>query len=323
MKAIRIHSVGGPDTLRLDEVPRPTPGPGQALVQVAAAGVNYIDTYHRAGLYPLPMPATLGQEGAGTVSAVGPGAPGVQVGDRVAWTGVQGSYTEFVLAPADRLVTVPTSLSLELAAAVMLQGMTAHYLACTTYPLQAGDTCLVHAAAGGVGLALVQIAKLRGARVIGTVSTEAKAALARNAGADQVILYEQEDFAAEVKRLTEGRGVPVVYDSVGRATFDRSLDCLARRGLLVLFGQSSGPVKPLDPQVLNQKGSLFLTRPTLAHYIATRDELLGRAADVFGWMLSGKLNLRIHATYPLDRAADAHRDLESRKTAGKLLLVVS
>ena len=323
MKTIRIHSVGGPDALRLDDVPRPTPGPGQALIQVAAAGINYIDTYQRAGLYPLPLPATLGQEGAGTVSAVGPGVTGAQPGDRVAWTGVQGSYAEFVLAPADRLVIVPSSLSLELAGAAMLQGMTAHYLACTTYPLQAGDTCLVHAAARGVGLALVQIAKLRGARVIGTVSTEAKAALARQAGADHVILYERDDFAAEVKRLTEGRGVPVVYDSVGRTTFDRSLDCLARRGLLVLFGQSSGPVKPLDPQVLNQKGSLFLTRPTLAHYIASRDELLGRASDVFGWMLNGKLSLRIHAKYPLERAAEAHRDLESRKTAGKLLLVVS
>jgi NADPH2:quinone reductase len=241
----------------------------------------------------------------------------------VAWTGVQGSYAELVVAPADRLVPVPPALSLEPAAAAMLQGMTAHYLACTTYPLRPGDTCLVHAAAGGVGLALVQIAKLRGARVIGTVSTEAKADLARKAGADHLILYEREDFAAEVKRLTEGRGVPVVYDSVGRTTFDRSLDCLARRGLLVLFGQSSGPVKPLDPQILNQKGSLFLTRPTLAHYIATRDELVARATDVFGWMMGGKLDIRIHARYPLQRAADAHRDLESRKTAGKLLLVVS
>jgi NADPH2:quinone reductase len=323
MKAIRIHSTGGPDALRLDEVPRPSPGPGQVLVQVAAAGVNYIDTYHRAGLYALPLPATLGQEGAGTVAAAGPGVSGFQAGDRVAWTGVQGSYAELVVAPADRLVPVPPALSLEPAAAAMLQGMTAHYLACTTYPLRPGDTCLVHAAAGGVGLALVQIAKLRGARVIGTVSTEAKADLARKAGADHLILYEREDFAAEVKRLTEGRGVPVVYDSVGRTTFDRSLDCLARRGLLVLFGQSSGPVKPLDPQILNQKGSLFLTRPTLAHYIATRDELVARATDVFGWMMGGKLDIRIHARYPLQRAADAHRDLESRKTAGKLLLVVS
>jgi NADPH2:quinone reductase len=323
MKAIRIHATGGPDALRLDEVPQPTPGARQALIRIAAAGVNYIDTYHRAGLYALPLPATLGQEGAGTVTAMGPGVSGFQVGDRVAWTGVQGSYAEFVVAPADRLVAVPPALSLELAAGAMLQGMTAHYLACTTYPLQAGDTCLVHAAAGGVGLALVQIAKLRGARVIGTVSTEAKADLARKAGADHVILYERDDFAAEVKRLTGGRGVPVVYDSVGRTTFDRSLDCLARRGLLVLFGQSSGPVKPLDPQILNQKGSLFLTRPSLAHYIATRDELVGRATDVFGWMMGGKLDIKIHARYPLERAADAHRDLESRRTAGKLLLVVS
>jgi NADPH2:quinone reductase len=323
MKAIRIHSTGGPDALRLDDVPQPTPGPGLTLIQVAAAGVNFIDTYHRAGLYPLPLPATLGQEGAGTVAGIGPGVADIKVGDRVAWTGVQGSYAEFVLAPADRLVAVPPALRLEVAAAAMLQGMTAHYLACTTYPLQPGDTCLVHAAAGGVGLALVQIAKLRGAHVIGTVSTEAKAQLARRAGADHVILYEREDFAAEVKRLTQGRGVPVVYDSVGRTTFQRSLDCLARRGLLVLFGQSSGPVTPLDPQVLNQKGSLFLTRPTLAHYTATRDELVGRATDVFGWLMGGKLDLRIHARYPLERAADAHRDLESRRTAGKLLLVVS
>jgi NADPH2:quinone reductase len=323
MHAIRIHSVGGPDVLHLDDVPLPTPGAGQALVRVEAAGVNYIDTYHRAGLYPLPLPATLGQEGAGTVAAVGSGVSGIKAGDRVAWTGVQGSYAESLLAPADRLVAVPPALTLELAAAAMLQGMTAHYLACTTYPLKAGDTCLVHAAAGGVGLALTQIAKLRGARVIGTVSTEAKALLAKKAGADHVILYEREDFAAEVRHLTDGRGVAVVYDSVGRATFDRSLDCLAPRGLLVLFGQSSGPVKPLDPQVLNQKGSVFLTRPTLAHYIATRDELLGRATDMFGWILSGTLELRIHAKYPLERAPDAHRDLESRKTSGKLLLVMS
>ncbi len=323
MKAIRIHATGGPEVLRHDDVPQPAPGPGQALVRVAAAGVNYIDTYHRTGLYPLPLPATLGQEGAGTVTAVGRGVVDLKAGDRVAWTGVQGSYAEYVLAPADRLVNVPPALSLELAAAAMLQGMTAHYLARTTYPLQAGDACLVHAAAGGVGLLLVQIAKLRGARVIGTVSTEAKAELARKAGADQVILYEQEDFAAEVKRLTDGRGVQVVYDSVGRTTFDRSLDCLARRGMLVLFGQSSGPVKALDPQVLNQKGSLFLTRPSLVHYIATRDELVSRAGDVFDWILGGKLQLRLHARYPLERAADAHRDLESRKTSGKLLLIVS
>ncbi len=321
MKAIRIHAPGGPEALRCDEVPQPVPGPGQALIRVAAAGVNYIDTYHRRGLYPLPLPATLGQEGAGTVTAVGPGVADLTVGDGVAWTGVQGSYAEYVLASADRLLRVPPALSLELAAAAMLQGMTAHYLACTTFPLKPGDACLVHAAAGGVGLLLVQIAKLRGARVIGTVSTEAKAALARKAGADHVILYEKENFAAEVRRLTDGRGVQVVYESVGRATFDQSLDCLARRGMLVLFGQSSGPVGAFDPQILNQKGSLFLTRPTLAHYTAARDELLARAGDVFGWILGGQLELRIHHRYPLERAADAHRDLEGRKTAGKLLLV--
>ncbi len=321
MKAIRIHANGGPEVLRYEEVPQPAPGPGQALVQVAASGVNYIDTYHRGGLYRLPLPATLGQEGAGTVSAVGPAVADLKIGDRVAWTGVQGSYAEYVLAPADRLVRLPPALSLEQAAAAMLQGMTAHYLACATFPLKPSDACLVHAAAGGVGLLLVQIAKLRGARVIGTVSTEAKAALARQAGADHVILYQHGDFVAEVKRLTGDRGVQVVYDSVGRTTFDRSMDCLARRGMLVLFGQSSGPVGTFDPQVLNQKGSLFLTRPTLGHYTASREALLTRAGEVFGWIAGGKLELRIYARYPLERAADAHRDLESRKTAGKLLLI--
>lgn len=321
MHAIRIHATGGPEALRYEELPQPRPGAGQVLVRVAAAGVNYIDTYHRSGLYPLALPATLGQEGAGTVEALGPEVTSLALGDRVAWTGVPGSYAEYVLAPADRLVIVPQALTLEQAAAAMLQGMTAHYLACTTYPLQPGQSCLVHAAAGGVGLLLVQIAKLRGARVIGTVSTSAKAELAREAGADHVIRYTEEDFEAEVKRLTDGAGVQVVYDSVGRATFEKSLNCLARRGMLVLFGQSSGPVAPFDPQILNQKGSLFLTRPSLAHYIATRQELLARAGDVLGWIAGGQLKLRIHATYPLSRAADAHRDLESRATSGKLLLI--
>ncbi len=321
MHAIRIHVTGGPEVLRYEELPQPRPAAGQVLVRVAAAGVNYIDTYHRSGLYPLALPATLGQEGAGTVEALGPDVTSLTLGDRVAWTGVPGSYAEYVLAPADRLVLVPPALTLEQAAAAMLQGMTAHYLACTTYPLQAGQSCLVHAAAGGVGLLLVQIAKLRGARVIGTVSTPAKAELAREAGADHVIRYTEEDFEAEVKRLTDGAGVQVVYDSVGRATFEKSLNCLARRGMLVLFGQSSGPVAPFDPQILNQKGSLFLTRPSLAHYVATRQELLARAGDILGWIAGGRLRLRIHATYPLARAADAHRDLESRATSGKLLLI--
>ena len=321
MKAIRIHASGGPEVIRFEELPPPTPGPGEAVIQVAAAGVNYIDTYHRAGLYRLPLPVTLGQEGAGTVTATGPGVTTVRAGDRVAWTGMQGSYAESLVAPTDRLVSVPGGMGLEQAAAAMLQGMTAHYLACATYPLKPSDVCLVHAAAGGVGLLLTQIAKLRGAQVIGTVSTQAKAALAREAGADYVVLYTTQDFEAEVKRLTEQRGVQVVYDSVGRTTFEKSLNCLAPRGMLVLFGQSSGPVPPFDPQVLNQKGSLFFTRPSLVHYIATRDELLARASEMFRWITSGKLKLRIHARYPLERAADAHRDLEGRKTTGKLLLI--
>jgi len=319
--AIRIHTTGGPEVLRYEELPQPHPAAGQVLVRVAASGVNYIDIYHRSGLYPLPLPATLGQEGAGTVEAVGPGVVGIRPGDRVAWSGIPGSYADYILAPAERLVGVPAHLGLEQAAAAMLQGMTAHYLACTTYPLAAGETCLVHAAAGGVGLLLVQIAKLRGARVIGTVSTAAKADLARQAGADYVIRYTEQDFEAEVRRITHGAGVQVVYDSVGRVTFEKSLNCLARRGMLVLFGQSSGPVPPFDPQILNQKGSLFLTRPSLAHYTATREELLSRAGEVLGWIAAGRLALRIHRTYPLARAAEAHRDLESRATSGKLLLI--
>ncbi len=321
MQAIRVHATGGPEVLRCEDVPQPEPGAGQALVRIEAAGVNYIDTYQRSGLYRIPPPFTLGQEGAGTVAAVGPGVTDVHPGDRVAWTGVQGSYAEFVVAPADRLVPIPPELDASQAAAAMLQGMTAHYLACTTFPLTGGHSCLVHAAAGGVGLLLVQIAKLRGARVFGTVSTEEKARLAREAGADHVIRYTEQDFEQEIRRLTDGRGVDVVYDSVGRTTFERSLNCVARRGMLVLFGQSSGPMPPFDPQVLNRKGSLFFTRPSLAHYVATRPELSQRSGDVLGWIAQGRLTLRVHARYPLARAADAHRDLEGRKTAGKLLLV--
>jgi NADPH2:quinone reductase len=321
MKAVRVRTTGGPEVLSFEDTSRPEPEAGQALVHVEAAGVNYIDTYQRSGLYRVTLPFTLGQEGAGTVAAVGPGVADVHPGDRVAWTGVLGSYAEFVLAPVERLVAVPPGLEIGQAAAAMLQGMTAHYLACTTFPLTAGHSCLVHAAAGGVGLLLVQIARLRGARVFGTVSTDEKARLARDVGADHVIRYTEQDFEAEIRRLTDGRGVDVVYDSVGRTTFEQSLNCLARRGMLVLFGQSSGPVAPFDPQVLNQKGSLFFTRPSLAHYVATRPELSQRAGDVLGWIMQGKLTLHVHGRYPLSRAAAAHRDLEGRKTMGKLLLI--
>jgi NADPH2:quinone reductase len=321
VKAIRVHAVGGPDVLRYEETPVPTAGPGQALIEIEAAGVNFIDVYQRAGLYKLETPFTLGQEGAGTVAAVGSGVTQVKPGDRVAYTSVLGSYAEFAAVPAERLVMLPPGVSARQGAAVMLQGLTAHYLATSTYPLKPGDVCLVHAAAGGVGLLLCQMAKLRGATVIGTVSTEAKAELARGAGADHVILYTNQDFEAEVKRITNGAGLQVVYDSVGRTTFEKSLNSLARRGMLVLFGQSSGPVGPFDPQVLNQKGSLYLTRPTLFHYIATREELISRAGEVLGWVATGSLRLRIDREYPLVEAAAAHRSLEARETSGKLLLL--
>ena len=321
MKAIRVHAHGGPEVLQYEEVPQPAPGRGEALVRIAAAGVNYIDTYHRRGLYQVPLPFTPGVEAAGVVEAVGPEVSEVQVGDRVAYTGPLGAYAEYAVVPASRLVKLPEAIDFPTAAAVLLQGMTAHYLTHSTYPLKPGDTALVHAAAGGVGLLLVQVAKMRGARVIGTVSTEEKAALAKEAGADEVILYTKQDFEAEVKRLTDGRGVEVVYESVGKDTFDKSLNCLAPRGYLVLFGQSSGPVPPFDPQILNQKGSLFLTRPTLQHYVATREELLQRAGDVFGWVASGRLKVRVDSTFKLEEAAEAHRRLEGRQSAGKILLM--
>jgi NADPH2:quinone reductase len=321
MKAIRIHAHGGPEVLRYEDVPVPVPGAAQALIRIEAAGVNFIDIYHRTGLYPVQFPYTLGQEAAGVVTALGPGVSGVAVGDLVAYTGVPGAYAEFAAVPADRLVPVPVGVTARQAAAVLLQGVTAQYLATSTYPLAAGQTCLVHAAAGGVGLLLCQIAKHLGARVIGTVSNEAKAALARGAGADDVILYTQQDFEVEVKRLTGGAGVRVVYDSVGKTTFDKSLNCLARRGMLVLFGQSSGPVPPFDPQTLNQKGSLYLTRPTLAHYVATREELLARAGQVLGWVADGSLSVHIGREYPLAEAAEAQRALAGRETTGKVLLV--
>jgi NADPH2:quinone reductase len=322
MKAVRVHARGGPDALVSEDVPEPTPKSGDVLVRVEAAGVNFIDVYHRTGLYEMAMPAILGREGAGTVEAVGPDVADLSPGDRVAWAMEPGAYAEMTVVPSSRLVKIPDGVPTRVAAAAMLQGMTAHYLACSTYPLKPGDTCLVHAAAGGVGLLLTQIAKMRGARVFGTVSNPAKAALSKEAGADATINYTKEDFEAEVKRLTSGRGVEVVYDSVGKTTFEKSLGSLARRGMLALFGQSSGPVPPLDPQVLSQRGSLFLTRPTLAHYIATREELLWRAGDVLGWIRDKRLTVRIDREFPLSEAAAAHRALESRATSGKVLLVI-
>ena len=321
MKAIRMKTVGGPEVLTLEDVPEPKPGPGQAVVKLEAAGLNYIDIYYRTGLYKAELPLTLGLEGGGVVTEVGPNVTEVKVGDRVAYTGVPGAYAELAAVPAARLVKLPDGLDGKSGAAAMLQGMTAHYLSHTTYPLKSGDWCLVHAAAGGVGLLLCQMAKMRGARVIGTVSTEAKAKLAREAGADEVILYTKQDFEAEVKRITGGAGVQVVYDSVGKTTFDKSLGCLALRGTLALFGQSSGPVAPFDAAILNQKGSLFLTRPSLFHYVATREELLQRSGDVLGWIKAGKLKLRIDLTLPLAQAAEAHRQLEGRQTTGKVLLI--
>ncbi len=321
MKAIRIQSTGGPEVLRLEEVPAPVAGAGQVVVKIAAAGVNFIDVYHRTGQYRVPLPFTPGQEAAGVVAAVGAGVTDVSVSDRVAYAHVLGAYAEYALVPADRVVPLPDGVDAKLGAAAMLQGITAQYLATTVYPLRLGDTCLVHAAAGGAGLLLCQVAKLRGARVIGTVSTQEKAALARAAGADDVILYIEQDFEVEVKRLTGGKGVQVVYDSVGRTTFEKGLNVLAPRGMMVLFGQSSGAVAPLDPQVLNQKGSLVLTRPTLGHFIATRAELLARAGDVLGWIRAGKLKVRIGLELPLAQAAEAHRRLETRGTTGKVLLL--
>ncbi len=321
MKAIRVVSVGGPEVLRLEDVPVPEPPPGHVRVRVAAAGLNFIEVYQRTGLYPVPLPATPGGEGAGEVVALGDGVTGLRLGDRVASISLLGSYAEEALVRAEHAVRVPDGLDLKSAAAVLLQGMTAHYLACSTYPLSPGDACLVHAAAGGVGLLLVQVAKRRGARVFATVSTEEKARLARAAGADEVILYSRDDFREAVRAGTAGRGVQVVYDSVGRDTFERSLDSLAPRGMLVLYGQSSGVVPPFDPALLARKGSLFLTRPTLFQYVAERPELEARAGDVFAWLRDGSLKLRIDRELPLFAAADAHRALEARATTGKVLLV--
>lgn len=322
MQAIVVERTGGPDVLELQERPTPEPGPGELLVDVAAAGVNFIDIYQRSGQYPRTTPFVAGSEGAGTVAAVGADVEGVAVGDHLAWAMVPGAgYASQVTVPAERAVPVPAGVTDEQAAAVMLQGMTAHYLCVSTYPVQPGDTVLVHAAAGGVGLLLTQMVRRRGGRVIGTTSTPEKAALAREAGAEDVLLYTETDFAAESRRLTGGEGVAAVYDGVGRATFDAGLDSLRPRGMLVLYGAASGAVPPLDPQVLNAKGSLYLTRPSLAHYVATRDELLSRAGDVLGWVASGELSVRIGARYPLADAGRAHDDLQARRTTGKSLLL--
>jgi NADPH:quinone reductase len=323
MKQIQVKELGGPEAMQLVDAPTPQPGPQQALVRIAAAGVNFIDVYFRTGLYKAPSPVTLGNEGAGTVEAVGPEVTDVKPGDRVAYAMARGSYAEFALVPSSMLVKIPDHVDFNTAAAAMLQGMTAHYLTHSTYPLKSGDTCLVHAAAGGAGGLIVQMARMQGARVFGTVSTEEKARIARAHGVDEAILYTSQDFEHEVRRLTEGRGVDVVYDSVGKTTFEKSLNSLRPRGMMALFGQSSGPVPPFDPSILNAKGSLFLTRPSLAHHLLTRQELEWRAGDVLKWIAEGKLKLRIDRTYPLAEAAAAHRDLEGRHTAGKLLLTVS
>jgi len=321
MKAIVVENCGGPEALVYRDAEKPLPKAGEALVKLEAVGLNYIDVYHRTGLYPLPRPFIPGMEAAGVVEAAGADVTEVSVGDRVAYAMAPGAYAEYAVVPAWRLVKVPEGVGAEQAAAAMLQGMTAHYLVTSTYPLKTGETALVHAAAGGVGLLLVQMIKRIGARAIGTVSTEAKAELAREAGADEVVLYTQQDFEQETRRLTGGKGAQVVYDSVGKDTFLKSLNSLAPRGMLALFGQSSGPVAAFDPALLAQKGSLFLTRPSLAQYAATRDELLWRAGDVFNWIKAGELKLRIEKTFPLRDAAEAHRQLEGRKTAGKVLLI--
>jgi NADPH2:quinone reductase len=321
MKAIRVHEFGDPSVLRYEDAPTPEPGNGEVLVKIAAAGLNFIDTYHRQGWYPLPRPFILGQDGAGVVEKIGAGVTEFKVGDQVGWAQHQGSYADYASIAVGKLIPVPAGVSAAQAAAVLLQGMTAHYLAVSTYPLKAGDTCLIHAAAGGTGALLVQIAKLRGARVIATVGNAEKAQLAKEAGADEVIIYTQADFEAEVLRLTNGKKLDVVYDSVGKDTFAKSLNCLRPRGYMVLFGQASGRVEPMDPQVLNQKGSLYLTRPTLGAYTLTREELLGRANDLFTWMQAGQLTVRIDQSFALKDAAEAHRYLEGRQTKGKVLLI--
>jgi NADPH2:quinone reductase len=321
MKAIQVKQVGGPEAMELVELPVPQPKTNEAVVKLAASGVNFIDVYVREGRYKAPLPLIPGSEGAGVVTAAGADVTSLKVGERVAWAGVQGSYAEYISAPADRLVPIPQGVTDQQAAAVLLQGMTAHYLSHDTFPLKKGQTALVHAAAGGVGLLLVQMAHNIGARVIATVSTDEKAKLAREAGAEEIILYTRQDFEAETKRITGGKGVDVVYDSVGKTTFEKGLNILRPRGMMVLFGGSSGAVPPFDLIALSQKGSLYVTRPSLFNYIATREELVARSSDLFTMIAAEKLKLRIEHVYPLAEAQQAHRDLEGRKTTGKLLLI--
>ena len=323
MKAMRFHQHGGPEVLVYEDAPTPEAGPGEAIVRIEAIGLNYIDTYHRDGLYPVELPCIPGMEAAGTIARIGDGVEGVNVSDRVAYAGALGAYAEEAAVAVDRLVPLPDDISCEVGAAAMLQGMTAHYLAHGSYALGKDDTALIHAGAGGVGLLLIQMAKRLGARVLTTVSTEEKEQLARAAGADEVIRYTERDFAEDIMTLTNGRGVDVVYDSVGKTTFDKSLNVLRPLGYLVLFGQSSGPVEPVDPGILNVKGSLFLTRPTMAHYIPTHEALLQRAGDVLGWIGNGGLDLRIGDRFVLADAADAHRALQGRKTTGKVVILPS
>jgi NADPH2:quinone reductase len=321
VKAIRYHEHGGPEVFRYEDVPDPTPIAGQMLVKVRATGINFIETYQRSGAYQVQLPRICGSEASGEVLGLGEGVTGFAVGDRVAFIGSTGSYAEMTCAPAYSSVKIDDTVSFEIGAAAYLQGLTAQALCTSVYPIQEGQWCLVHAAAGGVGLLLTQMIKMRGAHVIATVSTEEKATLAREAGADEVILYSQQDFVAEVKRIVDGKGLPVVYDSVGKDTFDGSIECLGSRGYMVLFGQSSGRVPPVDPQMLNSKGSLYLTRPTMGDYTETREEVEQRMGDIYGWIASGKLKVRIGLTLPLAEAAEAHRALEARETTGKVILI--
>jgi NADPH2:quinone reductase len=320
MRAIRVHEFGGPEVMQLEEIDTPEPGRGEVRIMLKVAGVNYIDTYQRSGQYKMNLPFIPGSEGGGVVDALGPEVEGFAPGDPVAYASSPEAYADYAIVPAWKLVPIPPGVNIMTATAAMLQGMTAHYLVHDTYPIQLGDTVLIHAAAGGVGLLLVQMAKLRGARVIGTVSTEEKEALAREAGADEIIRYTERDFESEVKRLTDGRGVHAVYDSVGHNTFLKSLNCLRTRGYLVLFGQSSGAVEPIDPQLLNKAGSVFLTRPSLGHYTLDREEVQRRAGDIFAWISDGRLSVRIDKTFPLEEAAEAHRYMEGRQSKGKVLL---